>query len=252
MNSVNGQHPNGYPPRPGRPPMGQNGSRDDRRNGYGRGTNPARRPTGANGQNRRPPESPDADLTPLETFLEKWNGWRLGISIEIEPIIRGLVCLMLISVFALLQTTLFARFRLFGAVPDLMLPLVVAISMIAREKWGAASGIAAAFIIESLGGASVTILALLYMPVGYICGLLTVYCFRDGPAVRALYIGAASMAKGLFTLLILVVSKPSVSLPGAFLYAVIPEFFVTVLFAFLPFLAVKYVFRLTEGKGREE
>lgn len=187
-----------------------------------------------------------------EHLLEKLRGWRLGASIEIESIIRGLVCLVLISFFALLQTTLFARFRPFGAVPDLMLPLVVAIAMLAREKWGAVSGIVAAFLIESLGGATVTVLALLYMPVGYICGLLTVYYFRDGFAVRALYTVVTAVAKGLLNLVILALSMPSVSLPGAFLYVLIPEFFATLLFAPLPHLAVLYAFRLTEGKKKNE
>ncbi len=183
-----------------------------------------------------------------ESLQETLRGWRLRASIEIEPIIRALVCLVLISFFALLQTTLFARFRPFGAVPDLLLPLVVAIAMTAREKWGAVSGIVAAFLIESLGGAAVTILALLYMPVGYICGLLTVYYFRDGLAVRALYTVVTALAKALFNLVILAMSMPSVSLPQAFWYVLIPEFLATVLFAFLPHVAVRYAFRLTEGK----
>ena len=222
-----------------RPPNGNgNPYRQNPYNGY-----PAR-------QNRRPerePESMPEEKQP-ETLLEKLNGWRLGISIEIEPIIRGLVCLLLISFFALLQTTLLARFKPFGAVPDLMLPLVVAVSMIAREKWGAVTGLAAAFIIESLGGASVTILALLYMPVGYICGLLTVYYFRDGLAVRAMYTVVTTMARCLFTLVILYMSSPYVSLPAAIIHITIPEFFATLLCACLPHLAAKYVFRLAEGK----
>lgn len=183
-----------------------------------------------------------------ESLKDSLRGWRLKASIEIEPIIRALVCLVLISFFALLQTTLFARFRPFGAVPDLMLPLVVAIAMIAREKWGAVCGILAAFVIESLGGATVTILALLYMPVGYICGLLTVYYFRDGLAVRGLYTVVTALAKALFDLVILATSMPSVSLPSAFRYVLIPEFFATIVFAFLPHLAVKYAFQWTEGK----
>jgi len=200
-------------------------------------------------QNPRRDDPAEGERQP-ETLLEKFHGWRLGISIEVEPIIRALVCLVLISFFALLQTTLFTRFQPFGAVPDLMLSLVVAISMIAREKWGAVSGILAAFVIESLGGVSVTILSLLYMPVGYVCGLLTVYYFRDGFAVRALYTGVTALARVLFSLLVLVLSKPSVSLPDAALYVMIPEFFATVAFSFLPHLAVKYAFRLTEGKAK--
>ncbi|MBQ3591406.1 MAG: hypothetical protein II979_05645 [Clostridia bacterium] len=233
------QNPGQYPPsrQPGRVPQSPRRTPGQHPGQSGMPQNP-RRDDPAEGE-RQP-----------ETLLEKFHGWRLGISIEVEPIIRALVCLVLISFFALLQTTLFTRFQPFGAVPDLMLPLVVAISMIAREKWGAVSGILAAFVIESLGGVSVTILSLLYMPVGYVCGLLTVYYFRDGFAVRALYTGVTALARVLFSLLVLVLSKPSVSLPDAALYVMIPEFFATVAFSFLPHLAVKYAFRLTEGKAK--
>ncbi len=181
-------------------------------------------------------------------MLEKLNGWRLGISIEMEPIIRALVCMVLISFFALLQTTLFTRFRPFGAVPDLMLSLVVAIAMIAREKWGAVCGLVAAFVIESLGGATVTILSFLYVPAGFLIGLLSVYYFRDGLAVRAMYTVVTAGARCLFTLVILFMSTSNVSIPSAFVHAVFPEFFSTILFAFLPHFAVKYAFMLTEGK----
>ncbi|MBR4962140.1 MAG: hypothetical protein IKY52_14680 [Clostridia bacterium] len=212
-------------------------------NGSRTGSVPPRRQAGV-----PRPETVVPEEKQPETLLEKINGWRLGISIEIEPIIRGLVCLLLISFFALLQTTLFARFRPFGAVPDLLLPLVVAISMTIREKWGAVSGLAAAFIIESLGGATVTILPLLYMPTGYLCGLLTIYYFRNGLAVRAMYTGVTTLARCLFTLIIIYMSSPSVNLPAVLLHITLPEFVSTAVFSFLPHLAVRYAFRLTEGK----
>ena len=234
----NPNSPRGYgnPGSPAGPGTGR-APRNPYGNGYGSpaGRRPAR------------PDMPPEEKQP-ETFLERLNGWRLGLSIEIEPIIRALVCLVLVSFFALLQTTLFARFKPFGAVPDLMLALVVAVAMHTREKWGAVTGLLAAFVIESLGGSTVTILSLLYMPVGYLCGLLTVYYFRDGFAVRAMYTGATMLARCLFTLIILFTSSPNVSFPAAIVHVTIPEFFAGVLFAFLPHLTVHYVFRLTEGK----
>jgi len=51
-----------------------------------------------------------------DTFLEKLHGWRLGLSIEAESIMRGLVCFLLITFFALLQTTLFISGSIFSAV----------------------------------------------------------------------------------------------------------------------------------------
>ena len=183
-------------------------------------------------QNKQPQHS-----SFLENLLQKWNGWFLGLSIEGESILRGLLMLALICLFALLQTTLLTRFRPFGVTPDIMLPLVVGISMTAREKWGAVSGIVAAFVIESLGGASLTLLPLLYMPVGYICGILSIHYFRDSLAVRGMYTVTTSLLRAIFSLIILYATTPSASLIDALLVVAIPEFFAGILFAPLPHAA---------------
>ncbi|MBE6569374.1 MAG: hypothetical protein E7658_04035 [Ruminococcaceae bacterium] len=178
-----------------------------------------------------------------ESLRQRLNGWFLGISLEGESVLRGVLMILLISLFALLQTTLMTRFRPFGATPDLMLPLVVGIAMTAREKWGAVSGIIAAFVIESLGGATLTILPLFYMPVGYICGILSIHYFRDGFAVRSLYTVVTGILRAVVTLILIFSTTPNTSLPDAFSVAVIPEFFATLLFAPLPHCA-SLLFRL--------
>ena len=178
-----------------------------------------------------------------ESLRQRLNGWFLGFSLEGESILRGILMLVLISLFALLQTTLMTRFRPFGATPDLMLPLVVGIAMTAREKWGAVSGILAAFVIESLGGASLTILPLLYMPIGYLCGILSVHYFRDGFVVRTMYTLLTGMLRAVFTLVLIFSTTPHTSLIDAITISVIPEFFATLLFAPLPH-AASLLFRL--------
>ena len=178
-----------------------------------------------------------------ESLRQKLNGWFLGISLEGESVLRCILMLVLISLFALLQTTLMTRLRIFGVTPDLMLPLVVGIAMTAREKWGAVSGIIAAFVIESLGGASLTILSILYMPVGYLCGILSVHYFRDGFAVRSMYTILTGLLRAVFTLILIFSTTPNTSLVDAICIAVIPEFFATILFAPLPH-AASLLFRL--------
>lgn len=178
-----------------------------------------------------------------ESFRERVHGWFLGIQIEKEPLLRSLLTAALILFFALLQTTLFTRFRPFGAVPDLMLTLVIGIGMTVGERYGAIAGIAAAFVIESLGGASLTILPLLYMPAGYVCGILTGQSFRDSIPVRAMFSGAGAVLRGLWTLFILFATAGNVSLPNVLTHAVLPEIAATVLFAFLPHAAT-YLYRL--------
>lgn len=184
-----------------------------------------------------------SEVNRRDSFWERIRGWRLGVTLEWGSILKGLVCAGMIVVLSLLQTTVFTKFKPFGAVPDLLLPLVVAISMTEREKWGAIVGIAAAFVVESIGGSTVTLLPLLYMPAGYICGILTVHYFRDSAAVRVVYTLVTQLARVLITGLILVATVGDISLVGIIRAVMIPEFLAGVLFAPLPHLLAKLCLR---------
>ncbi len=179
--------------------------------------------------NQTPPPS-------KETLRDRIREWRLAMSIDGEKIAKGVVCALLIVLLSLVQTTLFTRFRPFGAIPDLILPFVIAVSMTERERWGAVCGLLGAFVIESLGGSTLTLLPLLYMPCGYICGLLATHAFRDAPIVRALFTAAASLARSLLTLVTVVATVADISLIDALTKAVLPELLSTLLFAAFPHL----------------
>lgn len=191
------------------------------------------------------------EINMREGVGDRFREWRLGFSVEWDSVVKGVVCTVLVVLFALLQTTIFTKFKPFGAVPDLMLSLVVAISMTEREKWGAVVGVAAAFVIESLGGSVVTLLPLPYMLAGYVGGLLTVYRFRDSLAVRAAYTLAAQTARVLVTALVLAATVGDVTFPDMLRYALLPEFFAGVLFAPLPHIAAKVCLR-PFNKTRDE
>lgn len=168
---------------------------------------------------------------------------RSTFSVESESVWKAVVCAFLLILFALLQTTLFARFRPLGAVPDLMLSLTVAIAIRLREKWGAVFGLIAAFVIESIGSPSLTLLPLLYVSVGYVVGILNIQLFRDSLAVRALYTVVSALLASLFTMLTAMLSSGGMTLASLFTKALIPGFFSTVVFAFLPHLLVILCFK---------
>ena len=171
--------------------------------------------------------------------------------IDTDILWRVLVSAGLLIFFALLQTTIFARFRPFGAVPDLMLPLVIAVGMTEREKWGAVYGVIAAFVIESLGGAPVSLLALLYMPAGYLSGILTIEMFRDSFAVRLLFTAVGCAVHMLFTLATLALTVEGFTVGRGMTEAVLPEFLSSMVFAALPHLLAKAALRVFH-KPREE
>ena len=179
-----------------------------------------------------------------------FRGRRSGVTLQWDSIVKGLVCGFLVVLFSLLETTIFTKFRPFGVVPDLMLSLVVAISMTEREKWGAIVGTAAAFVIESLGGSPVTLLPLLYMPVGYVCGILAVHYFRDSVAVRAVFTLVTQAVRVLITAVILAATVGDINLVDMMTLAVIPEFFAGVLFAPLSHIAAKLCLRPFQSNRR--
>ena len=190
----------------------------------------------------------DSGMTERE-FTEKKNPIEsikdsiAAFSIDGESVLKAVVCGALLVVFALFQTTLFARFKPFGVVPDLILPLVCAVGMSEHEKWGAVFGIVAAFVIESLGGSTLTLLPLLYMPVGYLAGILTTYYFRDSITVRGMYVLGSSLLRAVFTLITVLATVGGVTLVSTFTKAVLPELAANIVFGLIPHYLTKLCLR---------
>lgn len=205
-----------------------------------------------NNNEKRNNTLPDTkDVSEKLTFMERLRGLRLDFSLDGESILKGIVCALLLVFFCLLQTTLFTKFRPLGAVPDLVLPLVIAISMTEKERWGAIIGLIGAIVIESLGGSTFTILPILYTFAGYLCGILTTHYFRDSAATRVLYTLVSTILRVFFTIIALFATTGNVTLLEALTKAALPEFFACIIFAPLPHIAAKLCLHRF-NKSREE
>ncbi len=79
---------------------------------------------------------------------------------------------------AIIQTSFFSVWRPFGAVPELVLPAVIAIAIYDRERMGTIAGIMGGYIIDALGGVGLSLSPLLYMLCGAITALLAYSVFR--------------------------------------------------------------------------
>lgn len=157
---------------------------------------------------------------------------------EGETLGKALISAGLILLFVLLQTTVFARFRPFGAIPDLILPLIVALSLTEGEKWGAVCGLAAAFVIESVGSSGVTLLPILYAAVGYLCPIITREHMTDSVPVRVLLTAVTGVARAVFTLIYLGIHADPFRFFPLCGSIVLPEYAATFVLALLPHLAV--------------
>lgn len=79
---------------------------------------------------------------------------------------------------AVLQTSFFSVFRVFGAVPDLVLPAVIAIAVYDRERMGTIAGIMGGYIADAVGGVGLSLSPLVYMLCGCLVALLAYSVLR--------------------------------------------------------------------------
>lgn len=148
-----------------------------------------------------------------------------------ERILCGTVTAVMLLLLALLQTTLFSAITPFGAIPDLMLSFVLALSVTEGRRWGAVWGIVAGVVIESLGVPEFYLMPLLYMLTGYFGGVICRHYLSETAAVRAVLAVGVIPLKGMFTAVYTVLSPISITPAEAFFDVILPEAGATLLLA---------------------
>lgn len=181
-----------------------------------------------------------------------------SITINSEDIVKGVIIAAFMIFALMMQTTFFSHFPPFGAVPDLMLALIASIAQNEGEKWGGVCGIIGAFALQSLGGIPYAneMLPLLYVPVGFIIGILSGYYLNNSMPVKILYIAGCGILRAAVTT---VVAKRvlGAGIGDILTGIVIPEFFSTALIApvvyFLVYISLKHFHKTraqrTDGGG---
>ncbi len=160
----------------------------------------------ASSQMRQPPMPKRRKKTTLlgavaEELEERFEGLTIGLPFTAEQFIRGLICAALIVFFAMLQTTVFARFKFFGTTPDLMFALTIAIAFSEGEKWGGVCGLICAIVIDSLSGYGLTLLPIAYVAAGVLCGNLVRDFFSNTALPRIAVITLFTIGRSVISLI---------------------------------------------------
>ena len=157
---------------------------------------------------------------------------------------------LLIVLLSSLQVSLFARFQMFGATPDLMLCLVLGIFYFWGKYAGAVTGIASGFVIEAIGGQGISLLPVIYMLYGYIGGAYarTVYPKRFFPYLFYLLCGL--FLRAAVTLLYACMTWKTVSVPDILLYSVLPEVGGTLIVGIVLYAPLKLICYLVDRKTK--
>lgn len=137
-----------------------------------------------------------------------------------------LVGLLLITV-AVLQVSLLSRFRLLGAVPDLMICTVLCIGFFGGCYMGAVTGIAAGVLIDAIGSTGIVLLPLAFMLCGYLAGHFAKTLNHTAYLSYLVYLALTLLYRAVITLLYACMTYRSIHLPSLLLHSVLPEMLVT-------------------------
>ena len=130
-----------------------------------------------------------------------------------------------VSLFLLciMQSTVFGRWKLFGAVPDLMLCAVVLLGYCNGREEGAVGGIAAGTMTAMLGTVGVTVDPVFYMVMGYVCGYFARAVYPKGFLPYLFFLGATLPFGAIRTVISACLAHGNPRPAMLFLYAVLPE-----------------------------
>ena len=133
---------------------------------------------------------------------------------------------LLLIVLASMQASLLSRFRIFGAVCDLMICAVVCMAFLGGRHMGAIVGIAGGFLVEALGSTGVMLLPLFYMLLGYIVGHYA-RAMQKKYTSYLLYLGLTLLYRAVITLFYTCITYQSINLPQIILRILLPEAILT-------------------------
>lgn len=153
---------------------------------------------------------------------------------------------------AILQVSLFGRLRFFGAVPDLMLCMVLAFAVLCGRYAGAITGIGAGFLIEAIGSTGISLLPVFYLLCGYVAG-----SFSSGETrgrsypMYLLWLLCGLCLRAGMTVTYAALTYRYIRLPEILLYEVLPEAGITAIAGLVCYFPVCAVCRrLKKRKGQ--
>ena len=138
-----------------------------------------------------------------------------------------------------LQTTLFARIRVFGAVPDLAYATLILIAYFCGREVGAVTGIAAGFAVDALGSVGISLLPVMYLFCGYVCGHFTRAVQPKRFTAFLTVLGAAIPVRTVITFIYICINYNTIHILELTVHNLLPEAAGTLLAALVLYYPVK-------------
>ena len=174
----------------------------------------------------------------------------LGHHAQLRSLVKRHVLLvgLLLIILAVLQVSLFSRFQLLGATPDLMICTVLCLGFFGGCYMGAVTGIAAGFLIEAIGSTGIVLLPLCYLFCGYIAGYFAKTLNQRNFLSYLVYLALTLLFRAVITILYACMTYRDVNLPIILLQSVLPEMLVTAIAGLALFLPLGLFSRWIEKR----
>ena len=143
----------------------------------------------------------------------------------------------------ILQTSVLARIKPFGATPDVMLCTVLIVSFCLGCHAGGITGIVAGFLTDALGAVGFSLLPLIYFFIGYFIGHFIKVLNARRYLFYLITLGIALLVRFLTTLLYTLLSAQGFHFPSFLLSVALPEMLGTAVFGVILYFPIFWICR---------
>ena len=157
---------------------------------------------------------------------------------------------IMILVLSSLQVSFFGKLSVAGAVPDLMLCLVLSIAFFKGEYAGAITGIAAGFVIEAIGSQGISLLPVVYMVYGYLVGHFACSVHTKGYLSYLFYLLLGMVLRAAVTVAYVCLTYRIIHLPDVILNSVLPELLASGIAGCILYFPMKPLCAWIDKKGK--
>ena len=142
-------------------------------------------------------------------------------------VVFGVSLALLILGGAVLQTSVFGRLTYVGAVPDIMLSIVLCVAYFNGRHHGAITGLAAGALIETIASSGIVLLPFFYMVFGYVVGHYARAVQPKRLIPYLFYLMVALFLRAGLTVMYACLTYQSIHLLQILIHAVLPEMLAT-------------------------
>ena len=151
---------------------------------------------------------------------------------EIKGIIKYiLVVLAIVIVGFLLQTTVFPHMELGGVTPNIMVIIITSYGLMRGRKQGMIIGFCSGLLLDFFSGTTFGLYAILYLYLGFLCGLFKKIFFGDDIKLPLALIGLSDLIYGIAVFVVLFLFRGRYDFLFYLTNLILPEVTYTILVA---------------------